>query len=169
MQVHTLERLTTTLPMVNDAAWIELSEQIIRLHAIIERTNSRHSREQREVAAQARRELREQQRKERQAQKEADSIARNQRNKDRDEQRSHREQQKSARAEQKVQLLMRKFDLADRKLKLREDAFAEKRTHSNSGMVASSRLSSSEPQTGDRPATGPVSQPIQIPAISVTK
>ncbi len=120
MQTVTLERLTTTLPTLSEEAWVKTNAQIIRLHAIMERTNSRHIRQQRDEAAQARREARELQRKERQAQKEQEAIARNQRNKDREEQRRQREQAKADRDEQKYQLALRKLELKERNVKLDE-------------------------------------------------
>ncbi len=134
MQTVTLERLTTTLPTLSEEAWVKTNAQIIRLHAIMERTNSRHVRQQRDEAAQARREARELQRKERQAQKEQEAIARNQRTKDREEQRRQREQARADRAEQKYQLALRKLELKERNLKLDEkEKQLENTQHSNFG------------------------------------
>ncbi len=133
MQTVTLERLTTTLPTLSEEAWVKTNAQIIRLHAIMERTNSRHVRQQREEAAQARREARELQRKERQAQKEQEAIARNQRKKDRDGQRRQREKEKSEQAEQKYQLALRKLELKERDHIVRERKTSEEsqRAHHN--------------------------------------
>ncbi len=140
MQTVTLERLNSTLTTLSEEAWVETNKQIVRLHSVMERTNSRHSREQREIAAQARRDLREKQRKDRQAQKEADSVARNQRTKERDEQRRQREQAKADRAEQSHQLAIRKLELKERNLKLseRENQLEEKLKHNTTSKSAQS-------------------------------
>ncbi|WP_395137580.1 hypothetical protein [Armatimonas sp.] len=132
MQTVTLERLTSTLPTLSETAWVETNAQIIRLHSVMERTNSRLAREQREAAAQARREAREQQRKERQAQREIDTRAKEQRNKEREENRRQREQEKSIRADQRHQLAMRKLDLKERNLPVREKGKQENLEHHNS-------------------------------------
>ena len=120
LQTVTLERLNSTLPTLSESAWVETNAHIIRLHSVMERTNSRHARQQREIAAQARREQREHQRKERQDQKEAETIARNQRTKEREEQRRQREQAKADHAEQKHQALMRKLNLDNRERTVQE-------------------------------------------------
>ncbi len=138
MQVATVERLIHDLPGMSEAAQVETNNQIVRMLFIIERTNSRRSRELRDKEAAARRIIREQQRKERQAQKEQEAIARTQRNqqrtKDREEQRRQREQAKADRAEQNHQLAVRKLELKERNLNLRaqEKQLKEQQKHNKS-------------------------------------
>ena len=123
LQNITFERLASTLPMLDNKNWVETNKQIVRLHAVMERTHSRHSREQRERDTQVRREAREQQRIERQAQKQAEAIARNQRIQQRDEQRKEQrrqhEQAKTDRALEKHELAMRKLDIKERDITIR--------------------------------------------------
>ena len=138
MQTVTLERLTATLPTLSETAWVETNAQIIRLHSVMERTNSRHSREQRDIAAQARRELREKQRKERQTQRDIDNRAKAQRATEREENRRQREQSKADRAEQNHQLAVRKLDLQELNLTMRGNKKQENLDHHNSTKPAES-------------------------------
>ena len=139
MQIATVERLIHELPGMSESARVETNNQIVRMLSIIERTNSRKSRELRDKDAAARRLIREQQRKERQAQKEAEAIARNQRNKDREDQRREREKAKAELAAQKHELALAKLDLKERNQIAREQANQEKLEHRNAAKSKESK------------------------------
>ena len=130
MQIATVERLIASLPGLSEKAMVETNNQIVRMLSIIERTNSRKSREQREKDAATRRIIREQQRKDRQTQKQAEALARNQRTQQREEQRRQREKAKAERAQQKHELVVRKLDLKERDIIARESE--QKREHHDS-------------------------------------
>ena len=92
-QAVTLERMTASLASMSETALVETNNQITTLLRIIERTNSRYSREKRDQEAQERRLIRDQQRKERQAQRELENIAKEQRRLQRAEAKKEREEQ----------------------------------------------------------------------------
>ncbi len=156
MQIATVERLIASLPGLSEKAMVETNNQIVRMLSIIERTNSRKSRELREKDAAARRIIREQQRKERQTQKQAEALARNQRTQQREELRRQREQAKAERAEQKHQLEMRKLDIKERNLtQLESEKNVEENLHHNSSAKPPEAMGPQSPVALSKPLPPP--------------